>query len=83
MSEAVIGAITIAGKEGWSTCECCGTYSWERFVVHKDGVPVLDHSGDGHLGGGEWWNWEAAVTDILTALGYSVAIDIEHVGGDE
>lgn len=68
--------IKITGTQGWDDCETCGSYDWEKFTVTVDGREVLNHAGDSHLGGGTWYSWEAAVSDILGALGHTVTIDI-------
>ena len=72
--------IRITGTSGCDTCECCGGYSWERYRVELDGKPVLDHRGDGHLGGGEWHSWEDALREILPALGFALEIDLDYEG---
>lgn len=67
--------IEIFPEYGYGECDDCGHYSFERVKVLKDGEHlILDHAGDSHLGGGEWLNWEDAVREILTALGYTVKI---------
>lgn len=70
--------ILIQGTEGWDTCDDCGSYDYERYVISVDGKEVLIHQGDTHLGGNYWTNWEESVTEILTSLGYEVEIDIER-----
>lgn len=72
--------VKITGSQGWGTCEDCGSYDWETFTVEVDGVVVLSHDGDSHLGGGVWHEWEDAVREILTAMGHAVEIEIESKG---
>lgn len=67
--------IKITGSSGWGECDDCGSYDWEDFKVTVDGKEVLHHEGDGHMGGGIWYDWRYAVTDILTAMGHFVEID--------
>lgn len=75
-----MAAVSITGRQGWSSCDDCGSYDWEAFTVSVHGKPVLEHTGDGHLGGGGWYAWEDAVREILTAMGHDVVIDIEYMG---
>lgn len=70
--------IKIVGKRGWSDCEDCGSYTYEDFDVFVEDKLLLQHSGDSHLGGGEWNTWEDALNEILPVLNYSLEIDIEN-----
>jgi hypothetical protein len=70
--------IKITGSNGTGNCDDCGFYGWEHYKVIVDGKEILTHDGDDHLGGNMWFNWETAVTDILTAMGYSVSIELEY-----
>lgn len=67
--------VQIFTTEGSGHCDDCGYYSWETAKVLVDGDKlVLDHTGDDHLGGGRWYDWQDAVREILTALGHEVEI---------
>lgn len=72
--------ITITTREGYSDCECCGSYDWEEISVKKDGTEILEHYGDGHLGGGVWHDWDQALLAVLEAMGHTVTIDRNHCG---
>ncbi len=77
-----MATVKITTREGYSDCECCGSYEWEEASVKVDGREVLDHRGDTHLGGGCWHNWDDAVRAILEAMGHTVEIDRYHCGAD-
>ncbi len=67
--------VEIFVNEGYGDCDDCGTYMWEEIKVLKDDEElVLEHRGDDHLGGGVWYEWQPAVAEILTALGFEVKI---------
>jgi hypothetical protein len=72
--------IKITTREGYSHCECCGSYDWEEASVQLNGREILDHRGDTHMGGGCWHEWDTAVKSILEAMGYSVQIERNHCG---
>ena len=72
--------VKITTREGWSICDCCGSYEWEEVSVKVNGREVLDHGGDTHLGGDMWHDWDAAVRAILEAMGHTVEIDRNHCG---
>lgn len=67
--------ITIEVESGWDSCEDCGSYGWEDIVVKQDGVELLHHLGDDHLGGGMWeYDWIKAIKEILESLSYDVEV---------
>ncbi len=73
--------IVIRHSSGWGECDDCGSYDWEAVTVERDGQKLFFHAGDGHLGGGTWYDWREPVRAILTALGHSVEFIDES--GDE
>ena len=77
----VPGNVLITGQEGCDECDDCGSFDWQHYIVAIDGRVILDHMGDGHMGGNVWYGWENAVSDILTAMGHNVCIDIEQEYG--
>lgn len=72
--------IKVTTREGWSDCECCGSYEWEEVSVIMDGREILEHSGDTHLGGNCWHDWDQALKAVLEAIGHKVEIHRNHVG---
>ena len=45
-----------------------------------DGREILEHSGDTHLGGNCWHDWDQALKAVLEAIGHKVEIHRNHVG---
>lgn len=73
-----MAAIRIEMQQGWSDCDCCGSYSWEKAVVMKDGETILEHRGDTHMGGGEWSEWDHALKAILPLLGHTLEVETTY-----
>lgn len=75
--------IHIKVSTGSDDCECCGYISYEDVEVSLNGEVKFSHSGDDHLSGNLWYEWQTPVKDILTALGYSVTFEESYDDDDE